>query len=64
MILLISGSIQVGVVEFILNNGNLSSRIITALEGDYTHKSLQRIYRKLTECLAENKMFNELFCFN
>lgn len=45
-------------VEFILNNGNLSSRIIGALEGDYSHKSLQRVYKKLTNCLAENKMFN------
>ncbi len=41
----------------ILNDGNLSERIVKALNGDTSHESIQKVYRQLCGCLAQNKMF-------
>jgi gamma-glutamyl:cysteine ligase YbdK (ATP-grasp superfamily) len=44
-------------LETILNKGSLSTRILTALKGDYSTSSLTKVYRELASCLAENRMF-------
>lgn len=44
-------------LEFLLNNGSLSTRILKAVNGDFSDKNLQKIYLKLGDCLAENKLF-------
>jgi carboxylate-amine ligase len=48
---------RTSVLEKILRQGNLAQRIVKALEGDYAHENLVRVYRKLTFCLEENKVF-------
>jgi len=45
------------VYEIILSQGSLSQRILKALGGDYTHENIKRIYRQLSGCLDQNKMF-------
>ena len=44
-------------IEFIQEHGSLSTRIIQAVEGDFSEKNLQKIYSQLGECLAQNKLF-------
>lgn len=41
----------------ILTDGNLSERIVKALDGNTSHESIQKVYRQLCGCLAQNKMF-------
>lgn len=44
-------------IEFLLENGSLSTRILQDLKGDLSEDNILRTYRKLGECLAENKFF-------
>lgn len=44
-------------LEFILNEGSLSTRIMKALNGDYAIPSLTNVYRELSQCLAQNRLF-------
>ncbi|MCM4157352.1 glutamate-cysteine ligase family protein [Gramella sp. AN32] len=44
-------------VDFILQNGSLSTRILKALRNDFTHKNIIKVYGRLAECLRENRMF-------
>lgn len=44
-------------IEFLLENGSLSTRILKAVHGDFSEKSLCKIYDRLGKCLAENKLF-------
>jgi carboxylate-amine ligase len=48
---------RIPVLENILKHGNLAQRIVKSLQDDYSHENLVRVYRKLTECLEENKVF-------
>jgi carboxylate-amine ligase len=48
---------RITVLENILKHGNLAQRIVKSLQDDYSHENLVRVYRKLTECLEENKVF-------
>ena len=41
----------------IVNYGSLSSRILRSLAGEVTRKNLERVYRELTGCLRQNRLF-------
>ncbi|MBI1768359.1 MAG: glutamate--cysteine ligase [Bacteroidetes bacterium] len=43
--------------EIILNQGSLSQRILKALGKDRSTQNIKRIYRQLSGCLDQNKMF-------
>lgn len=45
------------VILFILEQGCLSTRIISALENDFSAENIQNIYHELASCLAKNKLF-------
>lgn len=45
-------------LETLLNEGNLSTRLIRALNGQITHKSLIDLYRQLNNCLYHNEMLS------
>jgi len=44
-------------IEFLLENGSLSTRILNAVGDDFSEENLRKIYNKLGTCLAENKLF-------
>lgn len=46
-------------LEFLLENGSLSSRIMKALGKDPSEKEILKVYRELAACLAENRMFKK-----
>jgi len=45
-------------LEHILRHGNLSERIVSACQKDFSKASLHRIYQKLSDCLLTNQSFN------
>lgn len=44
-------------IEVILTEGTLSQRILKALGNDHSRENIGTVYRKLSSCLAQNKMF-------
>ncbi len=44
-------------LSVILTEGSLSDRIIKSLNGDHSHEAIKKVYRQLSGCLAQNKMF-------
>jgi len=44
-------------IEFLLENGSLSTRILEAVGDDFSEGHLKEIYNRLGTCLAENKLF-------
>lgn len=44
-------------IEVILTEGTLSQRILKALGSDHSRENINAVYRKLSSCLAQNKMF-------
>jgi len=44
-------------ISTILTQGTLADRILIALKGDFSEKSIKRVYRNLSDCLATNEMF-------
>ncbi len=46
-----------GTAKFILDNGTLSTRILEALDNDFSRKNLQKVYTRLNDCLASNQSF-------
>jgi hypothetical protein len=44
-------------IEFLLENGCLSTRIIKALPENFTEKDIIELYNELGECLANNELF-------
>lgn len=44
-------------LEFLLDNGSLSTRILAALDKDFSPEKITAVYRRLGNCLAENKLF-------
>ncbi len=44
-------------IEFLLENGSLSTRIIKAVNDDFSEKNLHKIYSRLGECLSRNELF-------
>ncbi|MGB6289634.1 MAG: glutamate-cysteine ligase family protein [Desulfobulbales bacterium] len=41
----------------IVKNGSLSSRILKSLAGEITRRNLAKVYRELSGCLQENRLF-------
>lgn len=44
-------------IEFILQNGSLSTRILKSLRNDFSEAHILKTYRKLGVCLQNNRMF-------
>ncbi|WP_324718988.1 carboxylate-amine ligase [Salinimicrobium sp. HB62] len=44
-------------IEILLGHGSLSSRILNALGEDPTEEKILKVYRKLGDCLQENRFF-------
>jgi gamma-glutamyl:cysteine ligase YbdK (ATP-grasp superfamily) len=44
-------------LETIFNQGCLSERILVALGNDFSDDNIKKVYRQLSGCLAQNKMF-------
>ncbi|MCJ7757998.1 MAG: glutamate-cysteine ligase family protein, partial [Gillisia sp.] len=44
-------------IEFLLENGSLSTRILEAVGDDFSEGHLKEVYNRLGTCLAENKLF-------
>jgi carboxylate-amine ligase len=44
-------------LETIFNQGSLSERILKALDNDFSEDNIKRVYRQLSGCLAQNRMF-------
>lgn len=44
-------------IDVLLKEGTLSQRIVRALDGDHSRKNITLVYKRLCDCLAQNKMF-------
>ena len=44
-------------LNVIMTEGTLSDRILKALNGDHAEESIKAVYRQLSGCLEQNKMF-------
>lgn len=44
-------------IEFIMQHGSLSTRILKALRNDFSKDHILRVYNKLADCLEHNRMF-------
>ncbi|PRX49824.1 carboxylate-amine ligase [Salegentibacter salegens] len=44
-------------IKFLLNNGSLSTRILKALNDDFSEQNIKKTYFRLADCLEENKFF-------
>ena len=44
-------------MDFILEKGSLATRILKAVNQDYSKENILRVYRKLGDCLSQNKAF-------
>ena len=44
-------------IEFLLQNGSLSSRILKSLRGDFSETNIKRTYLKIAESLQSDRMF-------
>jgi carboxylate-amine ligase len=44
-------------LDIILKEGTLSTRIMKYLDGDISSARIVEVYRQLSDCLAQNKMF-------
>jgi carboxylate-amine ligase len=41
----------------IVKNGSLANRILSSLSGEITRQNLKKVYRELSDCLKENRLF-------
>jgi gamma-glutamyl:cysteine ligase YbdK (ATP-grasp superfamily) len=44
-------------MDVILNEGTLSQRMLKALGNDHSRENISALYKRLSDCLAQNKMF-------
>ena len=44
-------------IDVVLNEGTLSQRIVKALGPDHSRENIASVYRRLCDCLAQNRMF-------
>lgn len=44
-------------IEVLLNEGTLSQRIVKSLGADHSKENITAVYRRLCDCLAQDKMF-------
>jgi len=49
---------QKAVLDKLLKNGTLAQRIVKALDNNFSHANITRVYRQLCECLASGTLFN------
>jgi hypothetical protein len=56
-----SGNVAVGTsrhdLDVVLTQGTLSQRIVKALGTDQSQENIIAVYKRLSDCLAQNKMF-------
>ena len=45
-------------IEVILKEGSLATRILKAVENDFSESNLRSVYKKLGQCLAKNESFS------
>ena len=45
-------------IEFLLKKGSLSTRIIKALDRNYSKQKIESVYLELATCLSKNQLFN------
>ena len=45
-------------IEIILNKGSLATRILNAIDKDFTEPHIKKVYNQLAHCLQENKLFD------
>ena len=45
-------------IEFLLKEGSLSTRIIKALDRNYSKQKIESVYLELATCLSKNQLFN------
>ncbi len=45
------------ILQVILKNGSLSTRILKALDGNLSEENMVKVYQKLADCLHKNKLF-------
>ena len=43
-------------IEYILENGSLSTRILKKIDGDFSKEKIRKVYSQLGECLANNQL--------
>ncbi len=46
-----------GTFDTIVKQGSLAKRILKSLDGEITRQNLKKVYRQLSECLKENRLF-------
>ena len=46
-----------GTFDNIVKQGSLAKRILKSLDGEITRQNLKKVYRQLSECLKENRLF-------
>ncbi|MFV8225869.1 glutamate-cysteine ligase family protein [Christiangramia aquimixticola] len=44
-------------IEFLLQNGSLSTRILKAIRGNFSEDNIKKVYNKLADSLANDRMF-------
>jgi carboxylate-amine ligase len=44
-------------IETILSKGTLATRILHAVDNDFSENNIKKVYKKLANCLQENKVF-------
>ena len=44
-------------IGLILKNGSLSTRILEAMQDDYSEANILRVYKQLENCLSTNQLF-------
>ncbi|WP_081211216.1 carboxylate-amine ligase [Salegentibacter sediminis] len=44
-------------IEYILENGSLSTRILRKLDHDFSEEKIRKVYEQLGECLVSNQLF-------
>jgi len=44
-------------IGLILKNGSLSTRILEAINEDYSEATILRVYKQLENCLSTNQLF-------
>ena len=46
-------------LDIILTQGTLATRIVHAVQDDYSVENIKKVYAKLANCLAENILFTK-----
>lgn len=52
-----NSGLELDEIEHILDSGTLSTRLLHAIDGDYSKEKLKKVWRKMASCLQNNTMF-------